>query len=633
VNEPSPRSQPTVLGLCLVSVAAVLFGLVAPPADRLPPSVTAQLVMLFRLLLTGVLAFTLVIVPGLVWRRRPGGTLCELAFVPLPGLAFLVATGALAWLLAPTVEPRLTAATLVLPLLLCLTLIEHRGGPSVRFTGHDRKVLAVMALLVLLCGARALWSVGPVGELYAGTVSRTLEVGDRSDSRISFHVVQLVAHGYQPYSPEGRANFLPYNFSDRGPISGLAAVPIVLLSGGRPPVGLPDQPWRPFDREGFASYRLTMMVFAATAFLALETLVRRLASPRASWFALILAATTPFLVHEIWFTWPKLFTASLVLTAAVALLDNRMGTAGLLLATAYLVHPMALLSLPAFGLIALKPLHARSIDRTALRRVGSMGLAVFVGIAFWRVVNGSHFAQSNFLDYVTSALGHGPVTAARWASHRLESLANTLIPFRLVLWSSHDPAINAAGGASSPTVVHFFFQTWTTLPFGVGLAFFPMLLISLGRAARRWLWAILATVVAPFLAFALYWGSYSTGLLREGLHPWVLTLIAVCAIEQSNTARQWVRNRWQRALLTVRVLEVLAAVLAPALATQHRLIDSTYAVTDAVALSVMGVAGACLAGYAWRLPAPSVESREPAGSEAISIPAGRLTPISDKAGA
>ena len=118
---------------------------------------------------------------------------------------------------------------------------------------------------------RALWALGPLYELYGGMVSRTLEVGGRSDSRIPFVIVQLVANGAGPFSKLAAAYLNPFDFSSRGPLAGLASTPIVLARGGRPPVDLPNQPWMPFDPQGFMAFRIAMMTFAATSLLSLWT--------------------------------------------------------------------------------------------------------------------------------------------------------------------------------------------------------------------------------------------------------------------------------------------------------------------------------------------------------------------------
>ena len=155
----------------------------------------------------------------------------------------------------------------------------------------------------------------------------------------------------------------------RGPLSGLAAAPVVLASGGRPPVGLPDTPWVPFDRQGFAAYRVAMIVFALWAVLALVSFTTRLAGRRAAHVALGLAATTPFIVHETWFTWPKLLTAALCLLALQEALDpDHAGRAGALLGLAYLVHPLALFSVPPLLLLfCLRSPSLRSPSRRPVR--------------------------------------------------------------------------------------------------------------------------------------------------------------------------------------------------------------------------------------------------------------------------
>ncbi len=77
-----------------------------------------------------------------------------------------------------------------------------------------------------------------------------------------------MAHGTKPFNAVGGSYFAPYNFSSRGPLAGLASAPIVFLAGGKPPIPLPEAPWEPFDAQGFMAYRMAMMTFATTAFLA-----------------------------------------------------------------------------------------------------------------------------------------------------------------------------------------------------------------------------------------------------------------------------------------------------------------------------------------------------------------------------
>jgi hypothetical protein len=606
------RERAAMLGVCVLALLACVLGATAPPSAHPHESPGQQALDMVRVVSTAALAATLILGPGIVWRARRGWRRVDLGFVPLPGLALLAVTGGLAWALAGEVAPRLVCFLALIPVLVWLLGSVLRMEAGAMLQAEERRVLLVVGCVLGLAVARAMWSLGPSGELYAGAVSRTLEVGDRSDSRISFHVVQLVTHGTAPFSALGRAYFFPYDFSSRGPLSGIASAPVVLLAGGRPPTGLPNQAWAPFDQQGFMAYRLAMMAFASTAFLSLWTLTRHLGGRTAARLALLLAATTPFLVHEVWFTWPKLLAASFVLLAFASVIAGRPLLAGVLIGIGYLVHPVALLFLPPLALLALWPLVGARLRRPRLKQALLVAAGAAVFLVSWRLVNGSHYSQSDFLDYLTAAGSQTHsylpihVTLGTWLSDRLESVGNTLVPMELFLFSADAPQINVFGG-SSPGVIHFFFQYWGSLPFGIGILFFPLALLSLWRACRRWTWAVVVTVVLPFVGFAVYWGSFNTGMLREGLQPWILMLIAVIALEQRHEGFAWLRSPATRAILALRSAEVLAVAMVPTLATRHRLLDQHFALTDTVALLAMVAFCGCLGALVWseRGPPPA----------------------------
>src|SRR5680860_1673682 len=376
IGPAASRERTALLALWGLAVLALLLGVAAEPSAG-GHGLAEQALDLVRIAATASLAVILLLGPGVVLRalaRREAG----LAFLPLPGMALLAAVAGLAWALAGAVAPQLVctlAAAVTLGLLLAGGLVQQRGELLGR---EERRCLLVVGCVLGLAIGRALWSLGPEGELYGGTVSRTLAVGDRSDSRISFILPQLVAHGSGPYDGLASSFFAPYNFSSRGPLPGLTATPLVLSTGGHPPASLPEQPWQPFDAQGFMAYRLAMMTFACTAFVSLWDLTRRLAGHAAARFALLLAATTPFLVHEVWFTWPTLFAASFVLLAAICVIEARPLRAGLLTGLGYLMHPVALLSLPALGLLSLWPLREPPWRRPRIRRLALLALGVGV---------------------------------------------------------------------------------------------------------------------------------------------------------------------------------------------------------------------------------------------------------------
>jgi hypothetical protein len=604
------RERIALLAVLALAALGCLIGLIAEPADHLHGGTREQLLDLLHVAGTTALVLSLLLGPGLAWRAL-GETPLSLGFLFLPGFALLACCGGLAWALAGSADPRAVCFAVAAPLLLALAGTLVWAPPGELLERDERRCLLVAGCALGLAVAKALWSLGPEGELYAGTISRTLEVGDRSDSRISFIIPTLAAHAEGPYGPLGSGQFSPYNFSSRGPLPGLASTPLVLLSGGRPAPGFPDQPWAPFDAQGFMAYRLAMMSFACTAFLALWDLVRRLAGGPAAYFAVLLAATTPFLVHEIWFTWPKMLAAAFVGLAAICVISGRAGRAGLLAGAGYLMHPVALLSLPALALIALWPMRGAVWGRPQVKQLLLLGAGtVAFGLA-WRLINGDHYDQSGFLNYFEQAGSNPYPPLLDWLEYRLKSVANTLVPLLLPIASATSGSINVVGG-ESPGTIHFFFQYWNGVPFGLAIVFLPLLVVGLWRAARRWPWAVFATVLVPFLAFAVYWGASSTGMMREGLQTWTLTLIAVLACEQAATGFGWLRSAPVRALLALRALEVLAVATVPVLVTREQLISDLFTLTDAVAIAAMLAFTAALGALVWsssRVVTPSTRDK------------------------
>lgn len=592
----------TFVGIAALGAAGCLLGLLDRPSEGLVGGSGSQLLDLVRVFLTTCLALTLILGPGVlvrIWHRGGGPSL---GFLFLPGLALMVASGVIVWLLADRVDPRLVAVVCSAPILAALLTgaVALDGGDVL--DAEERRALFVLGCALGFAISRTLWSLGPEGELYAGTISRTLAVGDRSDSRISFILPQLATHGISPHSEEGMAYFLPYDFSSRGPLPGLAATPVTLITGGTPPIGIAEQPWRPFDAQGFMAYRLTMMVLASTAFLSVWELAKRLGGSAVAWVALLLAATTPFLITEVWFTWPKLMGASLVVLGAVRILERKPWRSGLLVGGGYLMHPSELLPLAGLSLVALWPLKGARWRRPDIKALILLALGVAVALVTWRIVNLHSFSQNNFVEYLTSNGTEPNPPLGRWLVYRIASTGNTLVPMLVPFVDAHDLTLNAVVGSDnghSPFIIHFFFQYWTTLPFGVGIVFFPLLLISLWKAFRRWPWPVFAGIIVPFVAFAIYWGGSRTGMMREGLQAWTLVVLATVAAQQGAEGFPWFHSKWIRALLVVRAAELLFVALGPALFTTGVLVSASFKDSDTVALLGMVGFAALLTWTLW----------------------------------
>jgi hypothetical protein len=543
----------------------------------------------------------------------PGLVLCQKLFqsrgwrlpficVPLPGLFLLTVLGLLSWIGPDQLKPAWISRAGLWALVLYLGYRLLRAPVSTFTSVTETRVLVVTTVLVAIAVGKSIYSVGPVGELFQDNIVRTLEVGARSDSAVSYNIVQLVASRSRPFSYFAQSLYQTWNFSHRGPINGLAASPVVLAS----PVEVTrsttrSQSWTPFDPEGFSAYRIAMIVMASCSLLTVFGLARLFLPEQWAFLAFLVAGTAPFVVHELYFTWPKLSSAAFVLLGAYLVLQSRYLLAGLSLGVGYLCHPSALVWFPCLlGVLVLSPPSAGSREFSVPRkfyvwslRTLSMVAGVAICVLMWKRINGKHFGQGLFTDFLFQAWIY-PRTPAYWLWSRFQSLSNTLVPLSLFMFDRGDPYMNSLEGAS-PAVVQFFFQYWNTLPFGTGIAFFCFGLIRLVYVAfwkaRAWL---LLVFVVPLALFTVYWGASISGMLRENLHAWFLGLMIFAVIiwkkYMAHSTRFWRICSWA---LLFRGVEILLMLLLPAISTQHMLLQNQFAITDITALLIM------LGGTAW----------------------------------
>ncbi len=577
-----------MLALLAGAGLACLFGLAKPPTTSTHTTDKQQIQDIVRLILTTCLAVTMVMGPGIAARALSGRAI-RLAFLPLYGIGVLVVAGCLAWCLHGVMPTDAASFAVVGPVLGLMFGILLAAGDEEFLTPEERRTLLLVGIPVGLAIARSFLYYGPEGELNAGQISRNLVTEARPDSHTSFVVVEMVAHGTHPYSAEGLPLFLPYMFSSRGPVAGIASAPIVLLSGGHPILGVPEQVWEPFDPEGFMAYRVAMIVMCATALLSLWQLVRSLAGPRAARLAVLLGIGTPFIFAELVFTWPKLLAASMILLAALWLFERKPVRAGLSVGIGYLFHPGAVLGYFALGPLALWPLRGAKLRRPQIKTFLLMVAPTAAVVVAWLLLNHGHNGQEGFVDYIKDAGYNYHPTIGQWLAFRWTSLADTIIPLYLPIFEAHNHSINTFFGIS-PGVAHFFFQYWTSVPFAFAIFFFPVMLVGLWRSAKRRPWPFVAVVVIPFVAFWIYWGNGSSGFPREGMQAWILAILAVLAVEQAAERFSWLRSRTIRAILVIRGFEVFAYAVGATIGTRSlELISHPYPISDTFAL--VGILG------------------------------------------
>ncbi len=575
-------------------------------------------------ILTTVASLLMFLSPGLLLREkllRSFDRLLPFIFVPVPGLLLLALLGLVAWIgpeqFGPALISRVGLWTLVL-----YSVYQFSRVPISSFTTRaEQRVLLVIVVLSAIAVAKATYSVGPTGELFGDQISRTLEVGRYSDSRISNNIVQLVALRSRPFSAFAQRLYETWNFSHRGPINGLAASPIVLASPIEVPASIKNRPWTPFDPEGFSAYRISMIVMASCSLLTVFGLATLFLPEDWALFAFLVATTAPFVVHEIYFTWPKLSAASFVLVAVYLVWQTRYFLGGLSLGVGYLCHPGVLVWLPCLVavLVLSQPwlgwrasFSCRKVYLWSLKSVSMLaGLAIC--LLLWRRVNGKHFVQSGFSSYLFQARPFPP-TLVNWLRSRFDSLCNTLVPLNIFVFDRSDWSLNSLGGPSPP-VIQFFLQYWCTLPFGTGIAFFFCGLIRIIYVAfwkaRAWL---VLVFVGPLVLFTVYWGANISGMLRENLHPWFLGLMIFSVIVWKKYMAQspgfWHVCNWA---LLFRGVEILLMLLLPSIWSQHLLVQRQFAPTDVLALVTIFGGTTWLCVYMFRF-AEALRTRSPMAS-------------------
>jgi hypothetical protein len=211
----------------------------------------------------------------------------------------------------------------------------------------------------------------------------------------------------------------------------------------------------------------------------------------------------------------------------------------------------------------------------------------------WLMINFGHNQQTEFLHYFFEVDGDHVTSLSEWLRGRAASIANTIIPFNLFFFHSHHPSANSIFGKSPDTIV-FFLQYWTSLPFGMGLLCFPLLVIHLYRGAKKMPMEFIATVFIPFLIFSIYWGGAITGMMREGLHVWVfcLLLFLTWSYVSGNEGKIRIAN-WQSFLISLRAVEIALMLLLPSVISKKMIIREEYFLSDLVQL------GTIIIGVMW----------------------------------
>ncbi len=578
---------------------------------RAPPPEWVAAYHLLQVAATAALALVLLWGPGLLACPAAAPAPTRLLWFLGLGPLLLAFGGAFVWTAGPLLGPRAAATALVGLLWLAVGALARRRGFALPVTPVAARVLAVAALVVAAAAARAAVSRGPAGELFRGSLSRNFALSDRIDSRFNYYAVQAAAHGWAPASPRVEKFYYPWTFFSRGPLAGLAAIPVVLATGGQPPTDFPDQRWAPFDRAGFAAYRLTLVALAGSVVVAFFLLLLPFVGERWAALGAGLLALTPFGFHEILFTWPKWIATAWLLAAFALVHARRPLAAGLALGTGFLFHPLVLLWSPLLAVWAFGRAWPDGAV-AALRRTAVLAAASAVLVLPWMALGAwmphlpdTPFAgQSNFTRYWFLADSQH-ATAATWLHTRWLNFANTFVPLHLFADAASfghfrfSSTYEISGPLEKAT-----FLPWNSLPFGLGLGLWLVAAVAVWRSARIQLAATLVFAFAPAVLLVAYWGGDPLGLLRECGHPLFAAIVALAVLAAARLPGRLAATLAHPAAPWLQLPELLALLWLPAFAHTSPL-AVPYAHFDALALAANVLA---LAAAAWVLSALRLRS-------------------------
>ena len=527
------------------------------------------------------------------------------AWLVIPGVALLAMLGLLIWFRPKEIEAYIPAAVLVIGWIWILVWYELKYKIILNLQFEHKKILLLTLFIALTALGRGFYSNGPYKELYSNLICRSTETGYTSDSRISFHNVQHTIHRWDISNPKGRALFSPFFFTTRGPLAGWLVTPIVAMLRPHVPEVHPDQPWEPFDPYGFAAFRIAMTVLSSLLIIVAYGLLLKFTSASNSLMITLFLATSPFLIHESFFTWPKLACTSCFFLSVLALFERRLVLGGIMMGVSYLFHPMAMLMMPFPGLWLVASMYNSTFkDQKRLSMTAPIGLLNFLkasliaysqymfGIAIvclsWLWLNRLDYHQGDFFKYILAQ-----EYADTWIRSRINSALNTLVPFYQFFFWPTDFRMSSPGSISPPNVL-WAWQYWSTIPMGLGITFFPLCYFIFLNYFRKYMGLLSLAVVLPFITHWICFGFETNGLTRNSGHVIIFTLILVviwifvqenCIESQSKYLKK--QLFW---LLKFRTFEIFFLVFGFIFWPNLRLISLEYWMSDVLVLTTTSFA-------------------------------------------
>lgn len=467
----------------------------------------------------------MVFLPGVFLSAVVKTNKLKLEYLPIPGVILLAVFGLMMWL-AESIGIyvlRWLMISFYLFMLVSVLVLVWRGFYRPRFASVES-----YALFVYLCVLMQAVSIGinplPIGQEF-GLGS---DLPGRMIASPPDHAIPLQTAYYFLERLNGNEKseefFGVWGLGARGPLVPFGINAILQSFGFGADNTLLNVTW-PIGNRGQHLAKIYGWILNSLVVFGVMGFLRQLKADRLVWVTtLTWVGLAPVVMINVVFVWPKLLATYYLLMLTGSAKQENYRVAGLMMALAWLSHPVGALFIPA----AVVYIYLIQADRSwvkASRNVILTTLVCIITVLPWLYFKMAILKSADpFMGYFLGG-GDGLVAASdfgAWLKVRWNNLWYTLVPF--AFFKDGLMKVWVYGPLNEP--LRWFTQYAKALPGELGFSCFITAYLALFRfeknnqsSAMIWL------IVSAFMVMLVFWGYSGDGLGRNSLEPLVIFII------------------------------------------------------------------------------------------------------------
>lgn len=476
--------------------------------------------------------------PGLIFNALFHKNKIEFECIPIIGMLLLAFIGLVSWI----IDKRFVGGFGVLAqvgyamMLVILLYVYSVDKYKPVLLSNDKWVLAV-----LLCVLVQAVSIGinplPIGQEYGlGSSMPGRMIASPPDHAIPFYTAKYFRE-HLDGNERSNEYFGIWGLGARGPLVPLGINALFTLFHARDNYLPLNVSW-PLGVEGEHFAKAYGWVLNSLVILGVYSVIKSLrVSREILTTALTWVALSPVITINVVFTWPKMLATYFILLGISCLIRQRFIWGGVMMAFAWLSHPVGAIFLPAilvFAFLTMKNKPLRLIGNRMAKIIFSTSLVVSPWF-FYKI-----FYLQNpdpFVHYVMGGgMGLEPAhNLSSWIQVRVFNVWYTLIPFAFFF---SDFMQSWVYGPLND-ILRWYTQYAKELPGQLGFScFLPAYVAFVVYRRTAISKAILALIVIAFLVMDIFWGYSSDGLGRNSLEPLSIIIILFATVYYKGS-RKW----------------------------------------------------------------------------------------------